>query len=73
MLSANESYQALLEPEGVCQVLPLLIAHNEAQPVKERDGDGGIVQLEELGAHCRIRRTQAQQEHALHLVKYLST
>ena len=70
--SIQVTHQALLQPEGVCQVLPLLVADDEAQPVEERHWDGCIVQLEELGSHCWVGCPQAQQEDSLHLVKDLA-
>lgn len=70
--SLQTTHQPLLQPEGVGQVFPLLVADDEAQPVEQRDGDGRIVQLEELGSHGWVRRPQAQQKHSLHLVKDLA-
>jgi hypothetical protein len=54
-----------------CTRLPLLVADDELQPLKQALRDEPVVQLEEALAAHGVGRLEPQQEQALHLGKHL--
>lgn len=67
----GEPHQGMLEPECAGQMLPVLDAEDEFEPLKQVVLDGAVVELKEFFTHFRRGGSQAQHERALYLLKRL--